>query len=76
MILSFFGKAVTAGKITVMGNMQAQRFYNRLTVFEIKDIIFINIRGKQAGLLLYNSNTSSMASVHFFLCGTSGVPHN
>ena len=44
MILSLLCKAVFAGKIAVMGNMKAQRLYHGLSLFEIKNIIFINIR--------------------------------
>ena len=47
MIFPFLRKAVAAGKVAVMGNMQAQRLYHRLPVLEIPDIIFVNILRKQ-----------------------------
>ena len=35
MILSFFRKAVTTGKVAVVCNMQTERFYNGLALLKI-----------------------------------------
>ena len=47
MVLSLFREAIPAGQVTVMSDMEAQRLYHRLPLFEIIDIILIHIRGKQ-----------------------------
>ena len=47
MVLALLGKAVPAGKIAVMGNVQTQRFYHGRPLFEIHDIILIGILRKK-----------------------------
>ncbi len=43
MILAFLRETVFTGKITVVGDMQTERLHHSLSVFEIKDIIFVDI---------------------------------
>ena len=51
MVFSLLRKTVVAGKIAVMGNVQAKRFYNRTAVFgKLVNCAFINISGKKHSL--------------------------
>ena len=52
MIFAFLGKAVSTGQITVVGNVQAQRFDYCLSIFsKFFYYIFVYISGKQHTLL-------------------------
>ena len=46
-VLSLFRKTVPAGKVAVMRNMQAQRFYYSFACLIINDRIFIDVLRKQ-----------------------------
>ena len=52
MVLTLFRKAISAGKVTVMGNVQAQCLDYGLTLLKIKNVILINIGSKQLSCLL------------------------
>ena len=47
MVFSLFCEAVTACQIAVMGNVQAQRLHNRLSLLEIHNKITVYISGEQ-----------------------------
>ena len=47
MILPFFCKAISAGKVTVMGNMETKRFHHRLALLHLADHALICIFYKQ-----------------------------
>ena len=50
MVLAFFGEAVPACQIAVMGNVKTERLDNGLSLFYHIYEIFINIPGKQTPL--------------------------
>ena len=51
MVFSLFRKAVLTGQVTVMRDMQTQRFDYRWPLFKMLDRIFINVLGKQHSLI-------------------------
>ena len=51
MVFPFFCKAVSAGQVTVMGNMQTECLHYRRSVFKMLDGVLINIFCKQHPLL-------------------------
>ena len=51
-ILSFFRKTIFAGKVTIVGDMQAQSLYHSLPCLKIQHSVFIDIlREQNAGIL-------------------------
>ena len=53
MVFTLLRKTITAGEITVVRNMQTERFYNSLAVCgKILNDVFIDIAGKQHSLFL------------------------
>ena len=46
MVFAFFCKAVATGEVTVVRDVETQRFYDGRTFLEVHDIIFILVRCK------------------------------
>ena len=69
MVLAFLCKAVTAGQIAVMGNVQAQRLHNRLPLFKVYHKIPVNILGKK--LLRINQLSDFLQSLLYIFLAVS-----
>ena len=69
MVLAFLCKAITAGQIAVMGNVQAQRLYHRLPLLKVYHKIPVNILGKE--LLCFNQLTDFLQSLLYILLAVS-----
>ena len=69
MILAFLCKAVTAGQIAVMGNVQAQCLHHRLPLLKVYHKIPVNILGKE--LLCFNQLTDFIQRLLYILLAVS-----
>ena len=47
MILSLLRKAVAAGQVAVVGNMETEGLYHRLSLLKVHDKVFIDIPGQK-----------------------------
>ena len=65
-VFTFFRKAVSAGKVTVMRNMQAKCLDNRFAVFKAVNIIFVNVLCIQLSFLCKQQNLIHRLGSLFF----------
>ena len=56
MVLSLSCKAIPAGQVTVVGDVEAECLHHCLALFKVKNIILIDIRGEQLPVLFQLQN--------------------